>query len=156
MNAQQLQKAAETIYKFAPQCNQENVAVSNSNVGWHVAHSLLVFNGVINLMQASQAGEYKPKASIIKFYVMLLGKIPRGKGKSPNTVIPNNEQLNNEGLRILFLKATAKLTEFENLQTNQFFNHPYFGHLNKATAAKFLTIHTNHHLAIIKDIIASK
>lgn len=39
------------------------------------------------------------------------------------------------------------------LDENQFFTHTLFKQLNKKQTLKFLGLHTNHHLKIVKDIL---
>ena len=41
------------------------------------------------------------------------------------------------------------------LHANSNFKHPYFGVLNLKMTKRFLEIHTNHHLKIIKEILQS-
>jgi hypothetical protein len=155
MNNATLTTKVNQLQQFTMQKDVVNARVSQSPVAWHISHSLLVFNGVITQMQASTQADYKPTTSFKKFIVLLFGKFPRGKAKSPKAVNPTGN-VTTADLDSQHDKAIEKIKAFENLQPNQFFNHPLFGHLNKATAAKFLTIHTNHHLAIIKDMVASK
>ena len=49
--------------------------------------------------------------------------------------------------------VTKNLESFNDLEKNSFFIHPLFKQLNKKQTIKFLKLHTNHHLKIIKDIL---
>jgi hypothetical protein len=42
------------------------------------------------------------------------------------------------------------------MRQEQYFHHPFFGHLKLNKTIKFLEIHTNHHLQIIHEIIHSQ
>jgi hypothetical protein len=49
--------------------------------------------------------------------------------------------------------AHANLALLAKAGKNQYFTHPIFGDLNTEQTFKFLGVHTNHHLKIIKDIV---
>ena len=52
------------------------------------------------------------------------------------------------------LKNTYQaITYLKDCEANQYFMHPFFGQLNKKQTIKFLEIHTEHHLKIIRDIL---
>jgi hypothetical protein len=44
----------------------------------------------------------------------------------------------------------------ELVSRDHFFEHPYFGKLKLKETIRFLEIHTQHHLDIIRDIIMNK
>jgi hypothetical protein len=129
-----------------------NKAVSKANVGWHIAHSLLVLNGVSKHLSTSNPKEYKRKLNFLRILVLTTKKIPRGKGKAPKAVMPqeNSDKIN---LLALITKTRTTLNAIHNIPKNSHFSHPYFGKLNYKQTIKFLEIHTQHHLNIIKDVI---
>jgi hypothetical protein len=49
--------------------------------------------------------------------------------------------------------ARASIEALSKADKNQYFTHPIFGDLNTGQTFKFLGVHTNHHLKIIKDIL---
>ena len=51
-------------------------------------------------------------------------------------------------------KAKENMAMLSILEDNQFFTHPLFKQLNKKQTLKFLKLHTNHHLKIVKDILS--
>jgi hypothetical protein len=126
--------------------------VSNASVGWHIEHSILTFCLVINRITESDPKQYSPKFSFIKFFILTFKKIPRGKGRAPDIVKPVQE-ITPASLMQGVAKARQKAGEILKLDSNSYFEHPYFGHLNLASTKKFLEIHTKHHLDIIRDIL---
>lgn len=130
----------------------ENLNVSKSNIGWHIDHSLLVINGIINQLKKSNPELYRKQFNWKRFYIQLRGKIPRGKGKAPKVVQPT-EATSVEKLMTQLDNAKKNVFELEHLSPNNYFSHPYFGDLNLKSTIWFLKLHTNHHLKIINDII---
>lgn len=129
-----------------------NPTVSNATVGWQIAHSLKVINTIIDALKLSNPTAYKWKFNKMRFVLMLIGKIPRGKAKAPKAVQPS-EEITTESLKEQMEKVRSKLQNWNSIDKNAHFPHPYFGDLNKKTTIKFLGLHTNHHLKIIKDIL---
>ena len=129
-----------------------NHAVSKSSVGWHIQHSLLVASQIITAVEKSNPADYRPKFSMPKFIVYALNKIPRGKAKAPESVMPK-ETFNIDELNKDFQLLKARLAVLNTLQPNNYFKHPYFGNLNLKATVKMLKLHTKHHINIINDII---
>ncbi len=127
-----------------------NNGISNSNVGWHIEHILLTINLIIEEVQKSNPLNYKWSFKLPRVLVFTLKKIPRGRAKSPKVVVPKtyDEQTLIEHLKITKLN----IQELENINSDKYFNHPFFGNLKLDKTIKFLEIHTNHHLEIINDI----
>ncbi len=137
-----------------PLFENENGSISKSNVGWHIEHSLLTINGITKVILRSNPKEYQWKFKFSKMVIFILGKIPRGKAKAPQIVVPNTT-IDLASLQEHINKTRNSLKELESLSINHFFEHPYFGKLKKKETLRFLEIHTNHHLEIIEDIIKS-
>lgn len=128
-----------------------NVAVSQSSIGWHIDHSLIVINSIVAQLKKSNPQAYKWKFNWKRTYIQTINKFPRGKGKAPKAVQPT-ETSSVEVLNSKLEIANKSIIELENLESNNFFMHPYFGNLNLKTSIWLLELHTKHHLEIIKDI----
>lgn len=135
-----------------PFCEKLNLQISQSNVAWHLEHCLLVINGINKTLKNSNPTEYRWRFIPLKMIVFLINKIPRGKGKSPKTVQPQNE-ISQESLQKHIEISRKTIQELDSLANNTFFKHPYFGDLKRKQAIRFLEIHTKHHLSIIDDIL---
>jgi len=131
-----------------------NPSVSSVNVGWHIHHSILVITEIVKSVTHSDPKMYQSSFNFKKLVVFTLGKFPRGKAPAPNVVKPT-QPIQQEDFNVLFENAKKALSNLEYAQQNQFFVHPIFGKLNVKDTWKMLTIHTQHHLHIINDIIKS-
>ena len=129
-----------------------NQAISEGSVGWHIAHCTLVIVSIVNAVKASDAETFKSKFNLKKSIIFLLKAMPRGKGKAPTRVMPI-ELITKDGLLKNIEKAKEKIVELNTFDSNNFFDHPYFGNLNLKDTIKFLAIHNNHHAKIIRDIL---
>ena len=149
-----LEKVKE-LERHIPNYTRLHTSVSTVNVGWHIEHSLMVFETIITALENSDPALYKRSFSMNKFLVYALNKIPRGRGKAPKVVQPIGDAIP-KNLKLQVEKVIAKVHALANLQKHHHFPHPYFGSLNLKETIKFLTIHTNHHLKIIEDILKVK
>jgi hypothetical protein len=133
--------------------NQEdyNPEISKSNVGWHIEHILLTNKMILEAVEKSNPADYTWSFKLPRIVVFTMNKIPRGRAKAPKVVVPKtyDEQTLLEHLKIVTLKIQA----LENMSSDKYFDHPYFGNLRLNKTIKFLEIHTKHHLEIINDII---
>ena len=141
----------EEIENLKSFSNKISPNISDASVGWHLEHSLLVISKIIEGLKISNPENYAPKNSFAKFFVITTGYIPRKKGKAPKITIPKEDfSPENISENINFVKEN--LHQLNALHPNSYIEHPYFGHLNLKESLKFLKIHTNHHLKIVKDI----
>ena len=132
--------------------NQSNQAISEVAVGWHLEHSLLVIKQITATVAQSEPKLYKSKFNVKRFVVFLTKIIPRGKAKAPKVVIPVDE-ITIETLQESLKNTYQAIAYLKDCQEHQYFMHPFFGQLNKKQTIKFLAIHTEHHLKIIRDIL---
>ena len=132
--------------------DRKNIDVSKSSVGWHLEHSLKTIDQIVTACKKSDPSTYQWKFKLNRFLILdVLQKIPRGKAKAPKVVQPEGD-ISKESLQLHFDKVCQNLENWEDMNENCYFFHPYFGNLNKKTTEKFLALHTNHHLKIIEDI----
>ncbi len=136
--------------------NQErmNPAISNGSVGWHIEHSLLTMNAVLEALGKSDPNAYRSAFNIKRVVVMLLGKIPRGKVKAPKAVQPTID-FNAASLQQHISVTKEKIKTLEQLSRDHFFTHPFLGDFKLKPSIRFLAVHTRHHLDIIEDVVRS-
>jgi hypothetical protein len=145
-------KSMQALEKVIPFYEQHKKIVSSKNVAWHLDHSLRVINSVCDELKTSKPENYKTTFSFIKIYIFLRGSIPRGKARAPKSVVSNEEILKST-IESQLVIAKTNLQEIKNLPINSNFQHPHFGKLSLKKSQHFLAIHTNHHLAIVNDIL---
>jgi hypothetical protein len=131
-----------------------NTKISQAPAGWHIQHSLLVGLQIIQSVERSDPADYQYKFNLPKFLVYTLNKIPRGKAKAPERVIPK-EAFNTDALKQDIQLLKNRLAVLDTLQPHNFIIHPIFGHLHLKATIKMLKLHTKHHIDIINDIIRS-
>jgi hypothetical protein len=141
------------LYTYIEDAHKKNSSVSSANVGWHIEHSLLVINKMITALIHSDPTQYKWKFNLSRAIVFTINRLPRGKGKAPDTVIPNHT--GEIDFDDLFTKTREKIEIFKNANPNNFYEHTIFGVLNKKNTLAVMDIHTNHHINIIKDILST-
>jgi len=129
--------------------------ISAKGIDWHINHSFKVISIVIKALKKSDPSTFRRKYNLLRSVIFVSGKIPRGKGKAPRSVLPP-EVISKEDLFLQIKEARKQLTEMKDLNADSNFKHPYFGVLNLKMAQRFLDIHTNHHLKIIREILQSR
>ena len=140
------------LANYIPNFNQSNKSISEVTVGWHIEHCLLVIKQITSTVAQSEPKLYKSKFNMSRFFVFLSKTIPRGKAKAPKVVIPT-EEITLDTLQASLTNTYQAITYLKDCEEHQYFMHPFFGQLNKKQTIKFLAIHTEHHLKIIRDIL---
>ncbi len=147
-----LDEQLNELENYIPQYKLNSPATSAGSVGWHITHCLLTMANVMAAVSRSDAASYTPKKSLLKFVVMNSGFIPRGKVKAPKIVQPigvDDEVVLKEKL----LQAKKSLASINSWNARQYFDHPIFGHVPANKTKRFIAVHTNHHLKIIREIL---
>ena len=150
-----LKEQIATLEKMIDHLELSATRVSAKGIDWHVDHMLKVIIKVSNTLKNSDPLVYQRKYNLLRSVIFVSGKIPRGKGKAPKSVLPPDVILK-EDLFLQIKEAREHLNEMKDLHADSNFKHPYFGVLNLKMSQRFLDIHTNHHLKIIKEILQSK
>ena len=96
----------------------------------------------------------RSRFSLLPALIFLTGRIPRGRGRSPDTVVPKPDITPAELLALLD-ESEGKLNDVRQLDAGTWFKHFAFGVLDRNKTAKFMRIHNQHHLRIISDIMSA-
>ncbi|KJD35252.1 hypothetical protein PW52_11300 [Tamlana sedimentorum] len=139
------------IENHIPQINLIKTKASKASIGWHLDHSLKVFNAVCTATIQSNPKDYKWALNFWRTLLFKLNYIPRGKAKAPKYVLPP-ENIKENDIRNQLKTAKSNLSALQNLPKTSFFKHFIFGKLNKKQTLRFLRMHTHHHLKIIAKI----
>ncbi|MBK7762660.1 MAG: DinB family protein [Bacteroidetes bacterium] len=148
-----LQHLLQDIESKIPKHEMLNPSVSQVSVGWHIEHILITMNAILVALKRSNPSEFKRSLQLSRVIVFTFQRIPRGRAKAPTRVMPGN--YTTESLHKHIALTKTNLDELQNMPSNHYFNHPYFGDLKLKQAIQFLKIHTKHHLKIIEDILRS-
>lgn len=134
--------------------DKKNPKISKVDIGWQIDHSLKVIILVTESIISSEPAAYKWRFNLWRTILFTLGFIPRGKAKAPKMVRaskPITQDILNTQLRL----AKHDIERLSQLEETANFKHFVFGQLNKKKTIKFLELHTEHHLKIIRDIIST-
>lgn len=142
----------QLIKEYLEFFEKENTKISRASVGWHLDHSLRVFDSVFVTMKNSKPADYKKEFNALRLLTFTIGSFPRGKVKAPKRVLPP-EIISKQDIENQLNKAIKNYKIIEGLERSQHFTHPLFKQLNKKQTLKFLKLHTNHHLKIVRDIL---
>ena len=140
------------IEKYLDHSKSKNTSVSKANIGWHIDHSLKVLNGVSVALQKSDVNTYEYTFNKWRFICLTFNFFPRGRARAPKAVLPP-EVINDADLKNQLESAKTHIPNLSQLPKKANFKHPYFGILNKKQTLKFMFLHTEHHLKIIRDIL---
>lgn len=129
-------------------------AVSDWSIGMHVQHCCLAMLGFCESLIASTPPTPDSKFSLVTAIVFFSGRIPRGRGRSPDGGLPRQD-ISPAELGVLLDQSGRILNEVHDLNPQAWSQHPVFGVLDRDKTLRFLRIHNRHHLRIISDIVAA-
>ncbi len=147
-----IENALDELESYIPLRDSIHPEVSKVAVGWHLDHSLRTINEIYKALNASDPELYKGDLNIGRSFLLLINKIPRGRAEAPKIVIPP-DTIYSDSLYGQLATARDHIQAYEALPKKAFFTHPYLGRLKKKKALRFIAIHTEHHLKIIRDIL---
>ncbi len=127
-------------------------AVSEWSIGMHVHHCCLAMIAVCQSLIASTPPPPRSRFSLVTVLVFSSGRIPRGRARSPDEVLPRQDVLAAE-LGTLLDQSERILTEVHDLDPQAWFRHFVFGVLDRDKTGRLILIHNRHHLRIISDIM---
>ena len=146
------EKQLSELESYLPQMEVTNPKISSSTVGWQIDHALRVVRGISWQLEESNPNDFKGKFNFQKSFILLTGYIPRGRARAPKDV-KNDKEITAESINDFLGKTKIQISKVEGLDKKAHFPHPIFGQLDKKEAIRFIEIHTNHHLKIIRDML---
>ena len=135
--------------------NSKAEKISTWSVGDHCDHTLLVARRILESVRENQevAG---PPLKLMGRVVLATRFIPRGKAKSPASVLPQarERELLEAELETVRAVLAQIVSSVELLRSKKrVFQHPMLGAMTASEALEFAEIHTRHHLRIVRDIV---
>ncbi len=140
------------LENYIPKADITNSSVSARGVDWHIDHILKVINVSLNVLKKSNEEDYKWSFNLYKSVFLTVGTFPRNRVRAPKVVNNKADILKGE-LEIQISEAKLNCNEIKDLPAKSNFKHPFFGVLTKKETIRFLEVHTNHHIKIIKRIL---
>lgn len=152
MRKQGGQAGLDVLKSFVPRADVVAPDVSKWSVGMHVQHCCLATIAVCESLVASEPPVPRSSFSLVTSAIFLTGRIPRGRGKSPEQAIPREEIWTNE-MEGLLLESERRIEEARQVSRDHWYRHFAFGVLDRDRTLKFLGIHNRHHARIVQDIM---
>lgn len=140
------------LESYIPEKDRTKSSVTRSDVAWQIDHSLKVINRVSESLLNSNPALYSSRFNWWRFLLFNLNYIPRGRAKSPKIVAPP-EVISEEMLYAQVIEGLKNMEQITTINDRSYFKHFIFGVLDKRRTVRFLHLHTNHHLKIIREIL---
>ncbi|MDG1332640.1 MAG: DUF1569 domain-containing protein [Crocinitomicaceae bacterium] len=154
MNKQSTEKLLKQVQELESSISHfdsKQESVSKVPIAWHLEHIMLVINGVIGTMVLSDPKDFNPKFNAKKKLFFAIGKFPKGRARAPKSVTPKTE-ITEERLRDHISKTKHQTAKLSSLPEKAFFKHAIFGELHLNDSIRFLEMHNEHHLKIVRSI----
>jgi len=123
----------------------------------HLDHAIKVAASIVNRLLDLEAPRGGRGVSAMGRLIMLVGRIPRGRGKSPERLRGTRQTAESLQASLAKLEGKLDLLAAQHLEPARgpVVPHPRFGGLTPPHALRFAVVHTDHHLRIIRDILAA-
>ncbi len=132
--------------------DQLDTTISRVDVAWHLDHMLKTVNEICKALEASDPSEFEGGVNLSRTMSLTLNYIPRGRAQSPSVVRPP-DSISTADIQLQLSEARERISKVFELDEKVHFKHPVFGIIARGHALRFIEVHTNHHLKIVRDII---
>jgi DinB family protein len=151
----QLDEITAVVDRDESQLLSRKAEVSKWSPAEHLDHSLRVASAVLKRL-LSPAAPLPQGINMLGRAVLFAGWFPRGRGESPENLrgAPATRQELHAAIEEVQRLINGAEQDDRPMERRPIVRHPFFGGLNAAQAMRFLVVHNNHHLKIIRDIIA--
>lgn len=129
-------------------------SVSNWSVGQQIEHSLIAISGMILALRKEHPGIGSRSPNMYRDTVMATKQFPRGKIEAPAISRPS-EDPDPAFLGRLIVKTRNRVGNPLDISESATLIHPIMDVMYRDEAIEFMTIHTEHHLKIVREILAA-
>ncbi len=144
-------------------CEASAPVVSKWSVKDHLEHLSIAHGGIVSWIERAREGDPKLNIgghpSLFGRIALLVGAVPRGRGKAPERTLPmgiRTEELaaRFRGIRERVEGLEGGLAQLHASPATR--NHFAFGDLNATQWLQFMVIHHDHHQKIIRDVLEAR
>jgi len=149
-----MQRELDRLATYLDQDDRHVEDVSAWSIHKQVEHTALVARQILQLVAGLESGAMGERGGWLRWpghLVLALGWIPRGKGVAPKALHPADTP-DPDVVRGVIAEIRALHPERRPRRGGPRAAHPHFGPMTARQWARFLRIHTRHHLRIIRDI----
>ncbi len=141
----------------------ERALFADSNVSaWtpaeHLDHLIKVSSSIVQRLLDLDAPAGPRGISPLGRLILLLGRIPRGRGKAPERL--RGTRATAPELLAALERLRARIAQLEDPHLAHargcIVPHPKFGGLNPSQALRFAVLHNEHHFKIVRDILRGR
>lgn len=127
--------------------------VSTWSPAEHIDHVLKVTKSVLDRLPSEEAAARG--ISVVGRVLLALRWFPRGKGRAPERLAGKRCTVEELQARVARVSAAVDAADAQAIDRARIRNvpHPVFGGLTPSQALRFVTVHTDHHLKIVRDIL---
>jgi hypothetical protein len=156
----QIEQAQQWLDTGAPWLFETAPHVSSWSPTQHMHHVADINQRIIDQLMSDEDGAANTdgagRPNIAGYVVLTLGRLPRGRGRSPEAFYPPDMVDREELARRVDANRKRLDTLADHLdtlrQSDRRFPHPVLGHLDASEWLRFARVHTGHHHRIIRDI----
>jgi hypothetical protein len=144
----------DELASFSPSSDLRDVSISNWSVGQQIEHTLIAISGMILALRKEHPGSGTREPNLYRDTVMETKTFPRGAIQAPDISLPS-ESPDSVFITRLINKTRSRLGNPLEIDSKSTLIHPIMDVMYRDEALEFMTIHTAHHLAIIREIVAA-
>lgn len=151
---QQSEAMRQIVYWPPDRLRAAQPGVSGWSAAEHLDHNLKVALAVLGRLVDEKPIDGLKRLSFIGHLVLMSRFIPRHKVKAPSRVKPvlaTIDELHAELDALDVLIARVSASDWKGPRA-PWVPHPYLGGMDTPQSLRFVTVHTNHHLKIVRDI----
>lgn len=131
-----------------------NPGVSNWSIGQQAEHVVRATSAFTVLILRNRVSDGNAEVKPIKDALLSRGFIPRGAAEAPEGTHPAADT-DPAQLYQLLLKTRNRVERLIEVDPDAVAVHPYLGEMKRDEIIRFMVIHLDHHLSIMREILES-